>query len=115
MRCLSQLPKLLDINPFEQLEILETDALYDFHGNPRDSLKRFNFNQLVQEVGAQEACRILGHQRHFKRDFGPIVVDGAAIKNSLSRSYLNGLRLFFKNQPSDLIWEHPASGQKGGT
>ena len=109
VRRLSQLPKLLEIDPFECIEILESEAVFDFHGNTKASLKRFNFNQLAKEFGAQEACRILGHQRHFKRDFGRVLVNRSEIKKAMCQSYIRGLQLFFQNQPSDLIWESTAS------
>ncbi len=98
---LSELPELLETRPFDSLEFFEAPHTYDFRNDPTDSLKRHQFNHLVGDYGAHETARILNGLRHFKRDYGQLQIDGAAVKEVLQESYLAGLDRFFANQCAD--------------
>ncbi len=103
---LSQFPELLEYRPFEKIEILETDRIYDFHNDTENSCKRFQLNGLTDSYGRQEAIRILNHNRNFKRDYGAIVTDASEIKERLHQSYIDGVTRFFNNQCADVRFRY---------
>ncbi len=96
-----ELSQLLEYRPFDALQILEVDEVYDFHNETRDSLKRLTYKALVDDYGAQEAARILNSQRNFARDYRFRIVDRADIKNQLQHSYSQSTRKLFENQAPD--------------
>lgn len=108
------LPKLLQYEPFADLQILRTSEAYDFHTNPKDSLKRFSFNELAKKYGSHEAAKIMNSQRNFKRDFTPFLLNSSEIKRELQRSYLEGVQAFFNNQQADsLLRRNDHAGPSG--
>lgn len=98
---ISELPELLEIYPFDTLEFYETPHFYDFRNDPTDSLRRHQFNHLVDDYGAHETARILNGQRHFKRCFSHLEVEAGALKQQLQDSYLSGVDRFLNNQCAD--------------
>lgn len=111
VKWVSDLDGLLDVDPFEGIEILGSSEVYDFHNDPKESKKRFLFNKLSKELSAQEASRILNVDRNFKRDFVPLLTSGDEIKGQLQESYRDGIRRFFANQPQLYFGDGATNGE----
>ena len=103
---ISEIQELLEYRPFDKIEILTTDRIYDFHNDTKNSQKQFLLDSLTDTYGRQEAIRILNHKRNFKRDYGSIVMDSSAIKDKLNQSYRDGVTRFFNNEGADIRFRH---------
>jgi hypothetical protein len=99
---LSQFRELLEYRPFEKIEFLETDRIYDFHNDTKNSRKQFLLDRLTDEYGRQEAIRIVNRDRNFKRDYENIIVNSSEVRERLQQSYRDGVTRFFKNQSADV-------------
>lgn len=107
IRYLSEIHSLLNARPFEPIQILRTEEIYDFHNDSRASVRNFTFNKLAQEFGVHDASRILNaSNRNFIRDFKSQFVDTSEIHRQLQKSYFESTKRFFENQPQDLRLSH---------
>jgi hypothetical protein len=102
VRYLSELPELLDIEPFEKIELLDTPEFYDFDSDFKTAKNQIIYTKLIEDYGAHEAARILNKGRHFKRDFRPALIDNEKLKMEIQESYLLGVERFFNNQGADV-------------
>ena len=102
VRYLSELPELLDYEPFEKIELLDTPEFYDFDNDFRAAKNQLIYNKLIEEYGAHEAARILNKGRHFKRDYRPALLENDQLKKEIQDSYLLGVERFFNNQGADV-------------
>ena len=102
IKYLSELPELLEIQPFDQLQFTEPSPGYDFRADPVASRKRYLYDSLAEDYGAHEAARILNRSRHFKRDVAPLLMPAAGVKEQLHRSYLAGVARFLDGQCADI-------------
>jgi hypothetical protein len=106
VRRIFEIDRLLEYRPFDAIEILSTNEVYDFHNDTRRSTKRFLFDQLARRYGRHEAIRILNFHRNFRRDYDGIVEDNQAIKDRLNRSFRAGVQLFFENRGADIRYRY---------
>jgi hypothetical protein len=114
---LSQFRELLDYQPFEKIEICETDRIYDFNYDTENSRKKFLLDRLTDEYGRQEAIRIVNRSRNFKRDYGSIVMKSPEIIDRLHQSYRDGVTRFFNNECADVRFRYlkaPAAESQEG-
>jgi hypothetical protein len=113
---LNELSSLLEQRPFDPLQIIETDDVYDFHNAPGDSTKRFLLKELSQQYGCHDAIRILNAcGRNYSRDYKNIAVNTSEIKERLHASYLDGLHRFFRNEPADVDSAYPFTDPNSAT
>ena len=108
----SRLTELLDFKPFESLEFIESEEIYDFHQDRKKSSKLFLFNKLKEDYGLSEAYRILNQDRNFRRDFRDLTKGLPDIKSRIHQSFEDGIQNFFENRLSDLTLARRASGQE---
>jgi hypothetical protein len=106
----SELFQLLDYKPFDGIEIIKTNSSYDFHNDPKNSMKLLQLNTLAEKYGSQEAFRILNRMRNFNRDFRPFVVDSSDIKRKINESYRDGIVRFFNNEGADVRFRYGKQG-----
>jgi hypothetical protein len=93
----------LEYRPFDPLQIIDTNRIYDFHNDTVDSRKRYLLDNLAGDYRVHDAIRILNKDnRNYSRDYKPLLTDTTRIKERLQASYLDGLQKFFSNQEPDL-------------
>jgi hypothetical protein len=103
IRYLVELSQLLDYRPFDPLQIIETETVYDFHNDTENSRKRYLLDKLSNDYGRHDAIRILNKGRNYSRDYRHIAfTDTENVKARLHDSYLDGLHKFFANEQADL-------------
>ena len=107
IRYLAELPQLLEIHPFDLIEVIPYLGAYDFHNDCLASVKRFTLDRLAEEYGIQDAARILNRDRNFRRDYRDLMswINASTIKDRLHDSYLRGTRRFFNGLPGDPLME----------
>ena len=102
IKTFSELPTLMNLRPFDDLQLLETSVAFDFRTDPVGATKLFTFQKLSEEFGRHDAIRILNANRNFIRDYKKHLVAGADVKERLQNSYLESTQRFFNNQRSDV-------------
>jgi len=108
---ISEIDRLQEYRPFDQVEILTTTEVYDFHNDTKNSTRLFLLNRLTDEYSRQEAIRIVNYQRNFGRDYGAIVADDAEIKERLNESFRAGIQMFFENKGADVRYRYGIPGR----
>jgi len=99
IRRLSEIHKLLQLRPFDCLIFKDCSDVYDWENDNRNSQKRYHYNHLVEDYGAQVAAKILNGSRNFTRTFGPVLMEVEGIHEQLHQSYLRGVKKFL-GEPS---------------
>jgi hypothetical protein len=109
VKMFSDLPLLRECEAFRGLQLLECPEYYDFRAEPRGSLRRYTYNRLTSEYGAQDGARIFNHDRHFWRSFKPFMVDNEELKQRIQDSYTYTTNLFFENRGADVRFVYGAA------
>jgi len=102
IRLLSEFHSLLQFDPFDKLQVLESHDNYDFRNRPKHSALVFLYNKLAQEKGASEAARIMNVDRNFARLRGSDISDNSQLKDKLTESYFQTTKRFFENKGSSV-------------
>ena len=75
-RFLSEIHCLLEYDPFEDVEVIESHENDDFRNSPQHLSLLYLFNKLSDERGASEAARIMKTHRNFALAFSRKPISG---------------------------------------
>jgi hypothetical protein len=122
VRFFGELPQVIDLQPFERLQFLETEEQYNFRYDPKHSYHKFAYNSLVKEKGAHEATRIFNKAcgRHFSRNLKNDLLENVELRDRVHHAWYSSTKAFFENRCADvkaLCIYHPVGevGRSGQT
>jgi hypothetical protein len=99
----SELPNLIDADPFRSVQFFEVPEHYDWKHYPRESLALLTAKAIFHErQDAHDSIRILNRAGHFSRDVKPLLIESTTFKEQLRKSYERSIRRFFEGKGADI-------------
>ena len=105
----SELPNLLDVQPFAKIQLLSGFEMesFDWENDYQGSERRLVMKGLIDRYGYQSARSILNLNRNFKRDYQDLIVDNVELKTRIEDSYAKTTQLFFEGKGADVRFLYP--------